>query len=164
MCLLDYQTSNKLSIIQKKYLKEIFTFAINTGMRLGELTNMKWSWIDFADSTIHVINSKSFNTKSKVDRIIPMNNTTFNILQLRSRKKIKKKSEYVFINSKGIKFNGDFVSKQFKKAVRAAELNHKIHFHTLRHSCFIVRCKRITRTRRFVYNTNIFSSSNTKSL
>jgi len=34
----------------------------------------------------------------------------------------------------GIKLSVDFINKQFKKAVRAAKLNDKIHFHTLRHS------------------------------
>lgn len=40
----------------------------------------------------------------------------------------------VFFRYEGIKLNEDFVSKQFKKSVRAAGLNDKIHFHTLRHS------------------------------
>ena len=39
-----------------------------------------------------------------------------------------------FINSNGIKFNEDFISKQFKKIIRKANLNDDIHFHTLRHS------------------------------
>ena len=38
------------------------------------------------------------------------------------------------LNAIGIKLNENFVSKQFKKSVRAAELNDKIHFHSLRHS------------------------------
>ena len=40
----------------------------------------------------------------------------------------------VFSKSGGIKFNNDYVTKNFKKAVRKAELNDKVHFHTLRHS------------------------------
>ena len=46
----------------------------------------------------------------------------------------KQMSGYVFSKSGGIKFNNDYVTKNFKKAVRKAELNDKIHFHTLRHS------------------------------
>ncbi len=33
-----------------------------------------------------------------------------------------------------IKLNEDYVSKNFKRAVRATGLNNNIHFHTLRHS------------------------------
>ena len=40
----------------------------------------------------------------------------------------------VFYHIEDIKLNEDFVSKQFKKAVRQAGLNDRIHFHTLRHS------------------------------
>ena len=44
------------------------------------------------------------------------------------------KNSFVFTRINGIKINEDFVSKQFKKSVRAAGLDNKIHFHTLRHS------------------------------
>ena len=44
------------------------------------------------------------------------------------------KENYIFLKSVGIKFNEDFISKQFKKIVRQAKLSDEIHFHTLRHS------------------------------
>ena len=44
------------------------------------------------------------------------------------------KNNYVFVRVPGIKLNENFISKQFKKSVRAAGLDDKIHFHTLRHS------------------------------
>ncbi|HZW40650.1 MAG TPA: tyrosine-type recombinase/integrase [Ignavibacteriaceae bacterium] len=45
-----------------------------------------------------------------------------------------KNDDYIFSKLKDVKLNEDYVSKQFKKAIRAAQLNDKIHFHTLRHS------------------------------
>ncbi|MBE0551903.1 MAG: tyrosine-type recombinase/integrase [Ignavibacterium sp.] len=42
--------------------------------------------------------------------------------------------DFIFNRKTDIKFNEDYVSKQFKKALRAAELNDDIHFHNLRHS------------------------------
>jgi site-specific recombinase XerD len=33
-----------------------------------------------------------------------------------------------------MKLNCEFISKQFKKVIRSAELNENIHFHSLRHS------------------------------
>jgi len=41
-------------------------------MRLGELVNMKWSWIDFNQNLITVKNSNGFTTKSKEERVIPI--------------------------------------------------------------------------------------------
>ena len=104
-------------------------------MRLAEILNMKWNWIDFQNNIITVKCDDSFTTKNRKERIIPINNTLRSILLNHQPKIIKiTKDEFVFISSKGIKFNEDFISKQFKKSVRKAELNDKIHFHSLRHS------------------------------
>ena len=46
----------------------------------------------------------------------------------------QQKVEKIDLIPANIKFNNDYVTKKFKKAVREAELNDKIHFHTLRHS------------------------------
>lgn len=43
-------------------------------------------------------------------------------------------NNYIFYRIKGIKFNENYVSKQFKVAVRDCGLNDNIHFHTPRHS------------------------------
>ena len=132
-------TKEELEIINSKtedeYLKDIFTTAFHTGMRLGELVNMKWNWIDLEKGTIKVKCNYLFNTKSKKERIIPVNETLKKVLQNQFPKVIDiKKDNYVFTRVEGIKLNEDFVSKQFKKAVRAGELSEEIHFHTLRHS------------------------------
>ena len=43
-----------LSNTKADYLKNLFTTAFYTGMRLGELLNMKWNWIDFQQNIIKV--------------------------------------------------------------------------------------------------------------
>ena len=58
---------------KEKYLKDLFITAYYTGMRLGELVNMKWSWIALNNNQITVQCSDSFTTKSKKERIIPFN-------------------------------------------------------------------------------------------
>ncbi|MFZ0456455.1 MAG: tyrosine-type recombinase/integrase [Ignavibacteriaceae bacterium] len=131
--------SNELQIIidntEREFLKPIFYTAFYTGMRLAEILNMKWSWIDFQNDIITVKCDKSFTTKNRKERIIPINSTLRSILLNHQPKIINiTKAEFVFISSNGIKFNEDFISKQFKKAVRKAKLNDKIHFHSLRHS------------------------------
>ena len=61
-----------------------------------------------------------------------MNGKVKDLLEKRKEKIFDNK--YVFSKIIGVKFNNDFVSKNFKKAVRKAKISEKVHFHTLRHS------------------------------
>jgi len=121
-------TSNKI-------LKDLFFTAFHTGMRLGELVNMRWIAVDLSRKIITVKNDESFSTKSKRERIIPINNKLFSEL-------IKKypvgilnvNTDYVFQKVNDVKLNQECVSKNFKKAVRKSKLSERIHFHSLGHS------------------------------
>lgn len=112
-------------------LREIFTTAFYTGLRQSELINLKWNSIDFNNSIITVKNSKDFTTKSKKERVVPMNKI---VVQQMKKLKVNSASDYIFPNLNNYKFNPDYIGKSFKKAVRAAKLSEAIHFHTLRHS------------------------------
>lgn len=116
-----------------RLMKNIFTIAFYTGMRLGELVNMKWNWIDFTQNIITIKNSAEFNSKNKRERIIPIHQKVK--IELQTLYQLgKDQNSLIFYCKLKVKLNEDFVSKQFKKAVRAAKLNDKIHFHSLRHS------------------------------
>lgn len=122
-----------LNNTESQLMKDIFTTAFYTGMRLGELLNMKWNWIDFTQNIITIKNSSEFNSKNKRERIIPIHQKVLDILK--SCFQLGRfPNSLVFYRYEEIKLNEDFVSKQFKKAVRLAKLNQKIHFHSLRHS------------------------------
>lgn len=114
---------------KSEQLKNIFTVGFYSGMRLGEILNMRFSWIDYSQDIIVVKNSDSFTTKSKKERIIPIHPRIKSILVNKNLN-----DDYIFTNKTGIKFNNNFVSKQFKISLRASKLNDNIHFHTLRHS------------------------------
>ena len=113
---------------------DIITTAFFTGMRLGELINMKWDWIDFKEELITVKNTNEFRTKSKRERIIPIHYKVKTFLQKYSLNIKKDKESLIFYRVEGIKLNAGYISKQFKKLVREAKLNDRIHFHSLRHS------------------------------
>ena len=118
-----------------KLLQDIFTTAFYSGMRLGEILNLVWDCIDFSRRVIVIKNINGFVTKSKKERIIPMNNRLLDMFLNRYQTlKMVSKNTYIFFRIVGIKLNEDYVSKQFKKAVRSAGLSDEIHFHTLRHS------------------------------
>jgi len=117
-----------------QYLKDIFTVAFYTGMRLGELINMQWHWVNFFQNHITVKCSDDFITKSKKERIVPMSEKVKSILVNRFNLAVHQPTEVVFYRVKGRKLHQETISKQFKDAVRKSNLNDKIHFHSLRHS------------------------------
>ena len=117
-----------------QYLKDISTVGFYTGLRLGELINMKWNWIDFFQNHITVKCTNSFQTKSKKERIVPLCEKVKFILINRSNCIIPQHEEVVFYRIKGRKLHQETISKQFKKSARKSDINEKIHFHSLRHS------------------------------
>lgn len=129
---------------KEQLFKDLFLFAFHTGMRESEILSLEWSSINLRDKIIIVSNTKTFTTKSKKERIIPINKRVYEILLSRlpaedqfnifSKKSKNSLPEYVFSRIKGIKLNLDFVSKKFKKTIRKANLNDSFHFHSLRHS------------------------------
>ena len=123
-----------LTNTQYQYLKDIFTIGFFTGLRLGELINMKWNWVDLFQNQITVKCSNNFQTKSKKERNVPMSEKVKAILINRFNLAVHQPGEVVFYRIKGRKLHQETISKQFKQAVRKSNLNEKIHFHTLRHS------------------------------
>ena len=116
-------------------LKDLFTTAFYSGMRLGEIVNLVWECVVFKRKVITVKNINGFVTKNKKERIIAMNSTLEGMMIDRfKRTNNVNNNHYIFYRVKGIKLNEDFASKHFKKAVRDSGLNDNIHFHTLRHS------------------------------
>lgn len=117
-----------------EYLKDIFTVAFYTGIRLGELINMRWDWIDFFKNQITIKCSDDFTTKSKKERIIPMSEKVKAAITTRYQNSNHQFNEVVFYRQEGRMLHQETISKQFKDAVRKSNLNEKIHFHSLRHS------------------------------
>lgn len=122
MRILSEEEINLLINATDGHLRSIITVALNTGMRKGEILNLRWSDIDFMDSFIYVR-----QTKSGYMRKIPMNDVVRETL-----KKTKIESEYVFSNPKT---NGPItnVTKPFSK-VREKIGIPELRFHDLRHS------------------------------
>ncbi len=114
--------------------KDIFMTAFHTGMRRGEILNLRWESIDLAAQTAKVESTQSFSTKWKKERIIPLNRTVIELLTRRNSALTSAPTGFVFPTDRGLPYNGEFVGKKFKMAVRASGVNTKVHFHTLRHS------------------------------
>jgi site-specific recombinase XerD len=120
-----------LSVIEEHWLKEVIVFAVSTGLRRGELVNLKWESVDLSRKLLYIESSATFRTKAGRMRIIPLNETAFFLLQ---SKQGKDTSGYAFsLNDK--KLHADWITHLFKRYVRQVNLsNQSIHFHSLRHS------------------------------
>ncbi|MEW6532047.1 MAG: tyrosine-type recombinase/integrase [Thermodesulfobacteriota bacterium] len=102
--------------------------ALNTGMRLGELTALEWKDIDFKRGSVRVDNKKDHHTKNYEVRTIPMNDTLADVLRRIPR---RLDSSYVFQRKDGEKFRK--MRTGFGNAVKRAGIPH-VRFHDLRHT------------------------------
>lgn len=133
----EFITSEDLKTLVDKaegiIFANIYKFAFYTGMRISEILNLEWSDINLKTEEIRVKNKKNFSTKSKRERIIPITKNIIQILNDQKNAFTEIKTNLIF-NKCGVKLDATFVSKKFKKCIRAAGLNDTIHFHSLRHS------------------------------
>ena len=130
----EHEFESLLKLEENELMKSIYLFAFNTGLRLSEITNLKWGAIDFLEKIISVQNTNDFTTKGKQERKIPMNECVFNLLRNRFPKVINIINDAFVFSTNGIQLNADFISKRFKKLIRNSSLNQDLHFHDLRHS------------------------------
>jgi len=118
-----------LEIIKETWLRDMVVFAVDTGIRIGELVNVTWSDIDFQNRRIRISHKDDFVTKTREERIVPMNDEVFDLLV-----GLKRNGDYVFSTTDRSRMDSDFVSRKFKRYVRALGLNEEYTFHTLRHT------------------------------
>jgi len=106
----------------RKHLKAVVIFAIETGMRRGEIQMVRWADIDFDRRLLRVA---SFNTKTLKARLIPLSRRVIEVLE-----ELQKASKY---SRTSLVFgNADF-KRGFNTACSRAKLA-DLHFHDLRHT------------------------------
>ncbi|MGK9369693.1 tyrosine-type recombinase/integrase [Melioribacter sp. Ez-97] len=118
----------------KDVIADMVLFAVETGLRLDEENNLRWSDVDFRNKVI-TIGNKLFKTKSKKVRRIPFNERMERILLRNSNRQLEKSKilrEFVFVQSNGKQYKKDTVSKSLKKVIKEAGLPDELHWHCLR--------------------------------
>jgi integrase len=120
---LEKEEIKKLIDNAAAHLKPVLIVALNTGMRKGEILNLKWHDLDFKNNIIYIRQSKSGEKRE-----VPMNP-----LVRRTLIAVRKHpdSPYVFCNEKGESFAN--VRKSFFTAVKKSGII-KFRFHDLRHT------------------------------
>lgn len=115
---------NRLNNIMPDYFRPILITALNSGLRRGNIINLKWENLDFSFKTIEI-------TENKGNKLIqlPMNDKLFKLFS-----NMERKSEYVFLNPRtGKKWNTTAFNKEWRQIREKAGLNN-LKFHGLRHT------------------------------
>jgi len=113
------------------YVSPVFTLAVYTGMRWGEIMALKWKDVDFDLDLITVR-----DPKNREDRHIPMIQPVKDSLSPHQPKKDGKAigiTKQVFINAKTGKTYND-LRKALSRGLKAAGVTRHIRFHDLRHT------------------------------
>ena len=121
-----------LNVIKQSWLKEAVVFTVLTGLRRGELINLRWQDVDLQRCIFTVQSNPTFKTKQGKKRTLPLNETAFHLLSLKHSQSI---GEYVFTH-RGKQITESWLSHLFKRAVKTKDLglNDKLHWHSLRSS------------------------------
>jgi integrase len=106
------------------YIQDLVRFALNTGLRIGELFDLRWSNVDLEKDVLNV-----FAAKTQKTRTVPINTEARKVLECWA---LGKKNEFVFYNPETGK---PFVDLQagFALACKKAEIE-GVTWHTLRHT------------------------------
>ena len=137
--LTPFEISALLSQTKEQKYNVLFSLAIFSGARQGELLGLKWADIDWHNSQIHIQrtfnNGAFFTTKtSEGNRKIDIGPTTMKALKEWRLGCPPGKLGLVFPTAKGTPMNhNNMVSRHFRPALRAANIE-KIRFHDLRHT------------------------------
>ncbi len=126
-------------------VRDVVVIGFYTGMRLNEIVNMKWKNVDLNARTI-IVGDEEFVTKGRKQRFIPICDEAYVVLIKRNCEKYGNNPPlyplqggehnigYLFCKDDGERFTGDYFSRRFKRACKAAGMDKAIHFHSLRHS------------------------------
>ncbi len=110
-----------------EFLKPMVITSIHTGMRKGELLNLKWSDIDFSHGLITVN-----ETKSGESRKIEMNYFLTETLKTYRMTRVGKDG-YVFVDEKGKRYSPHGIMKgAFKRTLKKAGIE-DFRWHDMRH-------------------------------
>lgn len=123
---LTYTEETVLLAESPEWLREITTFAINTGLRQSEILNLQWSKVDFNRRTLTILEQKN-----KGRDTLPLNNRALEVLK--AREKVKHINGYVFYNGNGNRIDARNLLRAYYSARKKAGLE-DLRFHDLRHT------------------------------
>ena len=103
--------------------------AYRHGLRVSELTDLRWDQIDFETATLHVTRVKKGTPSTH-----PIKGDEMRALRRLAREQ-DPKSPFVFTSERGAPFTTAGFARMIERAGNAAGLKIKAHPHMLRHAC-----------------------------
>ena len=117
--------------ISEDWFRNIVEFAVLTGLRRGELVNLRWENVDMQRGVIQIESTATFKTKSGKRRLVPLNDSAKRILERISH---QDKEPWVFTFQER-QISARLVTHKLKDCLRRAKLDKPgLHFHSLRHT------------------------------
>ncbi len=99
---------------------------MNTGMRRGEMFNLRWQDVDFVNKRLTVVGNTS---KTGQTRYIPLNDEAFDVLY-KWKQQTKRNSGLIFVGKNGERFTN--IDKAWKVLLRDSHIS-DFRLHDLRH-------------------------------
>lgn len=117
-------------------LCDLVLFALNTGLRRGELAALEWDVIFFNLKTAHIFRTRDQveqkqRTKTALKRAIPLNTIAMKILEKRFAKRIPG-TNHVFTEIDGSLIDIHHLYRRFGSSQDRARISNKIKFHDTR--------------------------------
>ena len=119
-----------------RWLKQMIRVAVGTGLRRGELLNLRWGDVDLESGRLVVRNREGFTAKNGDERTVPLRGDALETLREMQKERAPLDNESVFVDADGDVPKPDRVSKRFKFYVRKAKLSgrEELSFHSCRHT------------------------------
>ena len=108
-------------------LRDLIIFALNTGMRMGEILALTWAGVDLFRRTVTV-----FRSKNGERRTIPINSIVLDVLTRKYAAR-SRMTELVFHSQADTALDGSNIRHGLNAALRVAKIQ-DFHFHDLRHT------------------------------
>jgi integrase len=109
-------------------LHDVILFALNTGLRKGQIENLKWADINFREARMGV---SHFKGGKKISYNVPLFSEAFRVLDRRKQSAL---SDFVFTGPEGFKIPEDgLIHAGFARLVDRLKIP-DLHFHDLRHT------------------------------
>jgi integrase len=109
------------------WLQDIIIFAVNTGLRQGEILKLSWDRIDFQRQTLTILEQKNGERDT-----LPLNEKATEVLRARGKVRLLN-TNLVFLSQAQTALDASNIIRAFHKARKEARLT-DLRFHDLRHT------------------------------
>ena len=133
-CFLDFDEADQFLLAAPERWRPIFEFAIETGLRKGEILALRWKDVDETNRLINVrhtlYNGQLQTPKSKSSsRAEPMTQRVVEMLTA-----LPRASDFVFPSDAGTPFDSSNLNRPLAIANQNSGLDKRVRFHDLRHT------------------------------